>query len=464
MSAPRTPTRSPFARSPTARLAATVDLPTPPLPEATATIAPTPDTTPRAARAAAGAAGWGAVRPRGAACAVSTAVTESTPGSASTAFSAALRSGSNCGPRSRSTSIAKATLPSRMTRPETMPRETMSAPLSGSATRPNASRICRSVTPLISFSPPQRGGTARSFDRGAWFGAPVEADWRSSKPVAGSRENIPSQRPGLQRRRTCGIWDRRPDLTTPAHALYRVAHLAALRRARIAAEAVPRQHGGKVEVDVLAKSGRWPLGQRSAWRRPLGRQSRRWRGAEPSRARPASPRLRGAPAARSGPFPARAAGRLWYRSRDCHRGDRDPRHLVGDRILPRSTGRGRGRAAVWGLQSDDPARPQLSSSEPDREGADAECDPRQPNRDRLSQRGRSNDPRAGNPSGAGRGIDADRRREHRRHQLRRILDNQRRAVVSLQYPGAGRDRQIRCRERDARGGGRAPDRAGCFGR
>src|SRR6476659_7240525 len=47
MSASSTPTRSPLARSPSARLAATVDLPTPPLPEATATIAPTPGAAPR---------------------------------------------------------------------------------------------------------------------------------------------------------------------------------------------------------------------------------------------------------------------------------------------------------------------------------------------------------------------------------------------------------------------------------
>src|ERR1700724_3710916 len=54
MSASRTPTRSPLACNPSARLAATVDLPTPPLPDATATIAPTPGTAPRAVRTPAG--------------------------------------------------------------------------------------------------------------------------------------------------------------------------------------------------------------------------------------------------------------------------------------------------------------------------------------------------------------------------------------------------------------------------
>src|SRR6516165_7281696 len=60
MSASRTPTARPLALSPKARLAATVDLPTPPLPEATATIAFTPATAPRWVRPP--AAGCGAFR------------------------------------------------------------------------------------------------------------------------------------------------------------------------------------------------------------------------------------------------------------------------------------------------------------------------------------------------------------------------------------------------------------------
>src|SRR5437867_10437737 len=107
MSASSTPTECPFALRARARLAATVDLPTPPLPEATATIARTPGASallPAAAGCApAAAAGGGA--PLGAllgplgdrASAVNTAVTESTPGSASTACSAALRHGSRPG-------------------------------------------------------------------------------------------------------------------------------------------------------------------------------------------------------------------------------------------------------------------------------------------------------------------------------------------------------------------------------
>ncbi len=158
MSASSTPTESPFAFSASARLAATVDLPTPPLPEATATIARTPGRQRAFAAAACRRAGAGpcpgAPRagrgspPGGRASAVSTAVTDSTPGSASTAASAALRSGSRRGPRSGSTSIAKPTLPSRTTTPDTIPSETMSPPLSGSRTAASASRTCLSVTAI----------------------------------------------------------------------------------------------------------------------------------------------------------------------------------------------------------------------------------------------------------------------------------------------------------------------------
>src|SRR6266481_2922675 len=55
MSASSTPTERPFALRARARLAATVDLPTPPLPEATATIARTPGASAALLAAAAGA-------------------------------------------------------------------------------------------------------------------------------------------------------------------------------------------------------------------------------------------------------------------------------------------------------------------------------------------------------------------------------------------------------------------------
>src|SRR5579883_2132246 len=56
MSASSTPTLSPLALRASARLAATVDLPTPPLPEATATMASTPGTPPPRPRIPAGGA------------------------------------------------------------------------------------------------------------------------------------------------------------------------------------------------------------------------------------------------------------------------------------------------------------------------------------------------------------------------------------------------------------------------
>src|SRR6516165_6863384 len=89
MSASRMPTLSPTSRSPRARLTAVVDLPTPPLPEATAMIASTPGTPigegalrgagPLAARSGAG----GCLR-----SAVSATIADSTPGTARTAASA----------------------------------------------------------------------------------------------------------------------------------------------------------------------------------------------------------------------------------------------------------------------------------------------------------------------------------------------------------------------------------------
>ncbi len=182
MSASSTPTRRPFARKAKARLEATVDLPTPPLPEATATIASMPGTAPPSVRccgrACRAAGDCGAFGPRAVDCAVSTADTESTSGSASIAFSAALRKGSSRGPRSGSTSIEKATLPSRMTIPETMPSETMSAPLSGSATAANASRICCCVTAGMSVLLARRTPQFCAKISRAWLTIPVRQDRR----------------------------------------------------------------------------------------------------------------------------------------------------------------------------------------------------------------------------------------------------------------------------------------------
>ena len=338
--------------APSARLAATVDLPTPPLPEATATIARTPGTAPRAVRRRrSGRRRRARLRLRGAArggaCAVSTAVTESTPGSASTAFSAALRNGSSRGPRSARPRSQRRHCRRGSTSPETIPSETMSAPLSGSATRPSASRICRSVTVLIPFSSP---AWQHSTDR-SWRLVPerrLRQTERSSKPVAGSREDCSVVVTGPWRRRICGIWDRRPDLTTPAPR----SLSGRASRAPQPWDGVERTSGipsgiaERFELDVLAKSGRWPLGQRAARRRPVGRQPRQRR----RRAR--------AGAARSRPTSRSCCGAARTAFGGCCRAvsatgtgiaivvARDRRHLAGERLLPRAARRGRRRAAL----------------------------------------------------------------------------------------------------------------------
>src|SRR4029079_5070007 len=109
MSASSTPTRNPFSLRASARLTATVDLPTPPLPEATAMILATPGTPPgrwrasRAAPARVNGEPCGASAPLplpsraapGKRSAVSVTVTASTPGTDETAFSAATRNASS---------------------------------------------------------------------------------------------------------------------------------------------------------------------------------------------------------------------------------------------------------------------------------------------------------------------------------------------------------------------------------
>ena len=130
MSASSSPTRWPMAARPMARLTAVVDLPTPPLPDATAMIAFTPGT--RAAWAGRGAppsvgGGPAAGRPPGARSAVSTAEQESTPGRARTVCSHSLRTGSKACASAGCTSIAKPTFPLLTTTPEIMPRLTMSS-------------------------------------------------------------------------------------------------------------------------------------------------------------------------------------------------------------------------------------------------------------------------------------------------------------------------------------------------
>src|SRR5436190_21709211 len=114
------PTLRPSAARPSARFTAVVDLPTPPLPEATAMMAPTPGRpgagvdcgVGRGRAPAAGCAGAAARAPPGVRSPVSAIMADTTPGTARTAASAALRTASQAGTAAASTVIEKNTLPS----------------------------------------------------------------------------------------------------------------------------------------------------------------------------------------------------------------------------------------------------------------------------------------------------------------------------------------------------------------
>src|ERR1700691_944502 len=136
------PTLSPRSRKASARLTATVDLPTPPFPEATAIIAATPGMPARAAGpcvappAAAPARGGGdgcggrgaAAPPPAARSAVSATITERTPGTARTAFSAFARTLSHALTFAASTVMEQNILPSVTRMSESLPLCVSGAP------------------------------------------------------------------------------------------------------------------------------------------------------------------------------------------------------------------------------------------------------------------------------------------------------------------------------------------------
>ena len=147
MSASSSPARLPSCASATARLAATVDLPTPPLPLAIAMIRLTPGT---AAGPACGVGcrpifrsggGFAAAGP----CAVRSAETAATPGSARTAASAAARVGSSRGPSAGSTSMRKRTRSASTVTARTTSASTMLPPVPGIGTERSASRTVSRV-------------------------------------------------------------------------------------------------------------------------------------------------------------------------------------------------------------------------------------------------------------------------------------------------------------------------------
>src|SRR5256885_2239822 len=133
MSASRRPTSAPALRRAAARFTATVDLPTPPLPDATAIVCLTP-----------GKISEGLGREKaGRTLAVIRTSTPVTPGSSPTASSACDLKRSRTGHAGVVSSKVKLTLPCALTSSSLiMPRLTTSRPRSGSLMRESASRTC----------------------------------------------------------------------------------------------------------------------------------------------------------------------------------------------------------------------------------------------------------------------------------------------------------------------------------
>src|SRR5712672_4170207 len=197
MSASSIPTLRPRSRKPSARLTAVVDLPTPPLPEATAMMAPTPGTAGRRSPAWAAGRPWpacgegwtcGRAPPAGRSPVRATSA-EATPGMARTAVSAALRTGSQLCTTVASTVIEKNTLPSVTTMSDSLPVLGSGVP-SGPGTAARAARTsslltAMSTAPLTGHAPRPHSTQHRQ------AGRRVNADsWRAAQratPAVGGR-------------------------------------------------------------------------------------------------------------------------------------------------------------------------------------------------------------------------------------------------------------------------------------
>ena len=147
----------------------------------------------------------------------------------------------------------------------------------------------------------------------------------------------------------------------------------------------------------------------------------------------------------------------------CAARHRRGRGLAGQRLLPRAARRAGRGAALRRLRPHHAARPELPPALAGRERGTARGHPDQPHRDRLSHR-RCRRPDRGGPSAgrddAGREPDADRRREHHRHQLRGVLADQRRAGLPVQHPQPRHHGQGGGGKLDARGDRPHADPAG----
>ena len=147
MSASRMPTFEPERLKPEREIDRTVDLPTPPLPDATAMMAPTPGTPafggrcPGSGMASSGGGGLPGGALPGLRSAVNATITCSTPRTPRTAASAAARSGSRSRAWSAGTDTEKITFPFETTISETRPRLTISPWPAGPGTRFSAARM-----------------------------------------------------------------------------------------------------------------------------------------------------------------------------------------------------------------------------------------------------------------------------------------------------------------------------------
>src|SRR6266851_9492233 len=201
MSASRMPTLRPRALRPSARLTAVVDLPTPPLPEATAMIASTPGipctASPRAAgRPPAGApcAGRGDGAPA-LRSAVKATRADCTPGSARTASSAHLRTGSHILTAAASTLIEKNTLPSPATTSDSVPLLGNGTP-SGDLTPASAASTCSFETAILLNTLPSSSATRR---HAGWNGP---TRWLTSAPARRNHTGYRDRRAGVAVRQT----------------------------------------------------------------------------------------------------------------------------------------------------------------------------------------------------------------------------------------------------------------------
>src|SRR3974390_438457 len=156
MSASSMPTFRPRSRRPSARLTAVVDLPTPPLPEATAITALTPGM-PGGFRSTGCACACGdATRDAGPAApaarsAVKATSTDFTPAIARTASSALLRTGSHAFTSAASTVREKNTLPSVTTMSDRTRASVSGVPL-GDSTSASVPRTCSLPTAIVAIS------------------------------------------------------------------------------------------------------------------------------------------------------------------------------------------------------------------------------------------------------------------------------------------------------------------------